>query len=122
MKLEIDDPKLLETLVDVLNSNGVVVMPCDTIYGLVGVPVSARGRISEIATNSPVQIADVEVNPGDYVLADGSGVVFIPSGLIDRVVETAEDIAKKEKAIVKKINEGFTVSKAMGEKYENMLK
>ena len=92
------------------------------IFGLVGVPVSARGRISEITTNNPVQIVDVEVNPGDYVLADGSGVVFIPSEIIEGVIETAEDIAKMENAIIKKIKEGSTVSKAMDQKYENMLK
>jgi len=92
------------------------------IYGLVGVPVSARGRISEIATNNPVRIVDVKVNPGDYVLADGSGVVFIPSEIIEGVIETAEDIAKMENAIIKKIKEGSTVSKAMDQKYENMLK
>jgi len=92
------------------------------IYGLVGVPVSARGRISEIATNNPVRIVDVEVNPGDYVLADGSGVVFIPSEIIEGVIETAEDIAKKEYEIIKKIKKGSTVSKAMDQKYENMLK
>lgn len=92
------------------------------IYGLVGVPVSARGRIEEISANEPIHIKDILVNPGDYVLADGSGVVFISSELINQAIETAEDIAKKEKTIVKKIQEGSTVSNAMDDKYENMLK
>lgn len=92
------------------------------IYGLVGVPVSARRRIEEISTNEPIHIKDILVNPGDYVLADGSGVVFISSELINQAIETAEDIAKKEKTIVKKIQEGSTVSNAMDDKYENMLK
>ncbi len=48
MKLEIDDPKLLETLVDVLDSNGVVVMPCDTIYGLVGVAPGTEDKIRSL--------------------------------------------------------------------------
>ncbi len=48
MKLEIDDPKLLETLVDVLNSNGVVVMPCDTIYGLVGIAPETEDKIRSL--------------------------------------------------------------------------
>jgi len=48
VKLEIDDPKLLETLVDVLNSNGVVVMPCDTIYGLVGIAPETEDKIRSL--------------------------------------------------------------------------
>ncbi len=92
------------------------------IYGLAGIPVSARGRIEETSTNEPIHIKNILVNPGDYVLADGSGVVFIPSELVDQVIETAEDISKKEKVIVRKIKEGSTVSKAMDQKYENMLK
>jgi L-threonylcarbamoyladenylate synthase len=48
VKLEIDDPKLLETLVGVLNSNGVAVMPCDTIYGLVGVAPGTENKIRSL--------------------------------------------------------------------------
>jgi len=48
VKLEIGDPKLLETLVDVLSSNGVVVMPCDTIYGLVGIAPETEGKIRSL--------------------------------------------------------------------------
>jgi L-threonylcarbamoyladenylate synthase len=48
VKLEIDNPKLLETLVDVLSSNGVVVMPCDTIYGLVGIAPGTEDKIRSL--------------------------------------------------------------------------
>lgn len=45
MKLEIDDPKLLDALVGVLQSAGVVIMPCDTIYGFVGIAPETEGKI-----------------------------------------------------------------------------
>ena len=48
MKLEIDDPKLFGALIDVLQSSGVVIMPCDTIYGLVGVAPDTEARIREL--------------------------------------------------------------------------
>jgi L-threonylcarbamoyladenylate synthase len=48
VKLEIDDPKLLENLVEALGSGGVVIMPCDTIYGLVGVVPDAERKIREL--------------------------------------------------------------------------
>ena len=48
MKQEIDDPKLLDALVEVLQSAGVVVMPCDTIYGFVGIAPQTEGRIREL--------------------------------------------------------------------------
>jgi L-threonylcarbamoyladenylate synthase len=48
VKLEVDDPKLLEVLVDVLQSTGVVIMPCDTIYGFVGVVPETGGKIREL--------------------------------------------------------------------------
>ena len=38
---------------------------------------TARGRIVEAATNAAITVGDVTVHPGDFVVADGSGVVFI---------------------------------------------
>jgi L-threonylcarbamoyladenylate synthase len=48
VRLEIDDPKLLDALVEVLQSTGVVIMPCDTIYGFVGVVPEAEVKIREL--------------------------------------------------------------------------
>jgi L-threonylcarbamoyladenylate synthase len=48
VRLEIDDPKLLDTLAEALQSAGVVIMPCDTIYGFVGVAPDTEGKIREL--------------------------------------------------------------------------
>jgi L-threonylcarbamoyladenylate synthase len=45
MLVQVDDPRLADLLVGALGSGGVVVMPCDTIYGLVGVAPDAEARI-----------------------------------------------------------------------------
>jgi L-threonylcarbamoyladenylate synthase len=44
----IDDPKLLEVLLEVLENAGVVIMPCDTIYGFVGIAPDTDGKIRKL--------------------------------------------------------------------------
>jgi L-threonylcarbamoyladenylate synthase len=48
VKVEIDDPKLLDTLAGVLENAGVVIMPCDTIYGFVGTAPDTDGKIRNL--------------------------------------------------------------------------
>ena len=83
---------------------------------------TARGRIVEVATNEPITVGDVEVNPGDYVVADGSGVVFIAAADIGRVLEAAEAIVAREEAMAQALREGTPISQVMGASYESMLK
>jgi 4-hydroxy-4-methyl-2-oxoglutarate aldolase len=83
---------------------------------------TARGRIVEVATNEPITVGDVEVNPGDYVVADGSGVVFIAAADIARVLESAETIVAREEAMAQALREGVPISQVMGASYESMLK
>ncbi len=83
---------------------------------------TARGRIVEVATNEPITVGDVEVNPGDYAVADGSGVVFIATADIARVLEAAEAIVAREEAMAQALREGIPISQVMGASYESMLK
>jgi 4-hydroxy-4-methyl-2-oxoglutarate aldolase len=92
------------------------------VYGRVAVPVTARGRIIEYDWNVPVEIAGVEVAPDDLVIADGSGVVFIPMGRAAEVVQLAATIAQREQLMAADVRAGKLVSQVMGANYENMLK
>ena len=83
---------------------------------------TARGRVVERATNSPVTAWGVTVNPGDYVIADASAVVFIAAVDIERVLDVAESIAAREARMAKAILAGVPISKVMGGDYESMLK
>jgi regulator of RNase E activity RraA len=83
---------------------------------------TARGRIVEVGTNVPVAVGDVLVSPGDYVIADGSAVVFVTQGDIERVLETAEAVANRERAMVDSLLEGTPIGQVMGASYETMLK
>ena len=83
---------------------------------------TARGRIREGATDVPITVGDVTVTPGDFVVADGSGVVFIAQSEVVRVVEAAEAIAARERAMVASLNQGTSIAVVMGQNYESMLR
>lgn len=83
------------------------------VFGRAVVPVSARGRIVQLAMDEPVDIAAVTVSPGDAVLADVNGVVFIQAGSLDRVVLLAERITARERQMADAILAGQPVTEVM---------
>jgi 4-hydroxy-4-methyl-2-oxoglutarate aldolase len=84
--------------------------------------LTARGRVVEKATNVPVCIGEIEVQPGDFAIADRSAVIFIPSAHIVPVLDTAEMIVARESAMMKALLDGVPISRVMGGNYEYMLK
>jgi 4-hydroxy-4-methyl-2-oxoglutarate aldolase len=48
------------------------------VFGRAAVQVTARGRIMQQSFNQEIAFAGVQVHPGDLVIADASGAVFIP--------------------------------------------
>ena len=83
---------------------------------------TARSRVAEAFTNQPVRIGEVTVCPGDFVIADASGVVFIAAADIERVLQAAEMIVGREAAMAQALRDGQPVSHVMGAAYEHMLK
>jgi 4-hydroxy-4-methyl-2-oxoglutarate aldolase len=92
------------------------------VFGRGATTLTARGRIVELANNQPIAVGDVNVKPGDYAIADSSGVVFIAAEEIERVLPAAEDIAAREAAMTKALLGGEPITKVMGANYENMLR
>ena len=84
-------------------------------------PVTARNRVSEVSTNEPVVIGGITVDPGDYALADGSGVAFIPKDRLKDVVETARGLLAVENGIRAALERGVPISAAMNETYETLV-
>jgi 4-hydroxy-4-methyl-2-oxoglutarate aldolase len=85
------------------------------------VPITARGRIVELDWDVPVTVCGVEVHPGAYLFADGSGVVVVPQDQIDTVLSMAERIAGKERQMAADVHNGVPVSQVMGKSYEVLL-
>jgi 4-hydroxy-4-methyl-2-oxoglutarate aldolase len=91
------------------------------VYALAAVPATARGRQAEVGWNTPVEIEGVPVAPGDLVVADGSGVVFVPAGRAADVVAAAERIAAREAAMAGRLRAGEPASAVLSADYEEML-
>jgi 4-hydroxy-4-methyl-2-oxoglutarate aldolase len=83
---------------------------------------TARARVAEEATDVPVEIGDVTVRPGDFVIADATSVVFVSAAEIARVLDVAEDIAAREAHMAAELRAGKPIGEVMGANYEHMLK
>lgn len=85
------------------------------VYARAAVPVTARGRLAERGSDVPVLFDGVLVHSGDLVLADGSGVVFVPAGRAEEVTETAERLTRRQEAMVAAIRAGESVVDVMSD-------
>jgi regulator of RNase E activity RraA len=92
------------------------------VYGRAAVQVTARGRIMQQSFNEEIQFAGAQVHPGDLVIADASGVVFIPRAREADVIAQAEALAGREAAMADAIRQGRSVLEVMESMgYESML-
>ncbi|MFV3127255.1 RraA family protein [Niveispirillum sp. KHB5.9] len=92
------------------------------VFARAPVPVTARGRVAEHDFNCPITIAGLAVAPGDWLVADGSGVVFIQAARLEEVITVAEDILARETLMARDIDAGVPIGDVMGANYEDMLK
>jgi regulator of RNase E activity RraA len=72
-------------------------------------PVTGKWRLETVEINGPIQIGEVRVAPGDLVVADDTGVCFIPRDVVLEVLEGAEKKAKAEEVRCKAIDDGIPV-------------
>jgi regulator of RNase E activity RraA len=91
------------------------------VFARGAVPATARGRVVEESWNLPIEINGIPVHPGDLVIADGSGVVFVPKSRAEDVLLASEAIAARERAMADAVESGKPVSQVMGGDYESML-
>ena len=86
------------------------------VYGRGVTMVSARNRVVQIAAGTPVQMAGVTVEEGDYVIADRCGTVFVPAAQIAQVLDLGERIARRQDAMVAAVRAGRPVAEVMHDK------
>ena len=72
-------------------------------------PVTGKWRLETVEINGEIQMGEVRVNPGDLVIADDTGVVFIPRADILKVLELCEKKKKAEDDRVDSISQGVPV-------------
>ena len=82
---------------------------CRDLQGLrrTGLPIFARGTtpasgtvLSRAPLNVPVTFGGLQVSPGDVVFGDDDGLVIAPPAQVSAALETAEAIARAERAIL----------------------
>jgi regulator of RNase E activity RraA len=83
------------------------------------VPATTVGRFKSVASNMPVKVGGITVNPGDLMVGDRDGVVVVPSGMIEKVLQVALDIEKREQEQTKLIREAKSLIKGL-EKYKRI--
>lgn len=74
-------------------------------------------RVSEV--NAPLRLQsedqDATIHPGDIIVGDLNGVVCIPQGLAEKVVELIPSQVEADEKVAKDIQSGRTVAEAMKE-------
>lgn len=86
------------------------------VYGRGVTMVSARNRVVQIVAGTPVQMAGVTVEEGDYVIADRCGTVFVPAAQIAQVLDLGERITRRQDAMVAAVRAGRPVAEVMHDK------
>jgi 4-hydroxy-4-methyl-2-oxoglutarate aldolase len=79
-------------------------------------PATGKWRLEAIEINGPVVICGVRVEPGDLVIADDTGVCFVPRDKIMEVLLFAEKKTKAEQDKCDQVDRGDSVSELAGAK------
>lgn len=72
-------------------------------------PITGKWRLESVQLNGPVKIAGIQVHPGDLVVADSTGVCFVPREQAAAVLERARQIDAGEAKRYKDIDAGVPV-------------
>ena len=73
-------------------------------------PVTGKWRIETVEINGDIEIAGVRVSPGDIVVADETGVCFVPIGQAREVLELALKKISHERVKCDAIDAGVSVA------------
>jgi 4-hydroxy-4-methyl-2-oxoglutarate aldolase len=79
-------------------------------------PMTGKWRVEAAEINGPVEICGVTVHPGDLVVADDSGVCFVPRDKIIDVLLFAERKTRSEQDKIEQVDNGASVPELAGAK------
>lgn len=86
------------------------------VFGRGVTMISARNRVVQIESGTRVEMAGVEVDQDDYVIADNCGTVFIPASRIEEVLDLGERIDSRQTSMVQEVRRGRPVAEVMHDK------
>lgn len=77
------------------------------------VPTTGRTRIRVVEIGGTVTVSGQRVATGDVIVADGTGIVCVPSDRADEVAQIAEALAADDEQASREIESGLTFAEAM---------
>lgn len=80
-------------------------------------PATGKWRGMSVEVNAPIAVADVAVVPGDLVVADETGVCFVPIALAEDVIARCEAIDQREAQMFADIDDGLPMADVIGRLY-----
>ena len=69
-------------------------------------PIDVVGKWAATALGQPIQIGEVTISTGDFVLADRDGIVVIPGDIAEQVIQETEEVLQRENLVRKAILQG----------------
>lgn len=76
------------------------------VYARGVLPVTAVGRMEDVAANVDIEIGGIRIQPGDIIFADLDGVVVIPQGAAAIVADMADELGRLERNFKQEILDG----------------
>lgn len=88
------------------------------VYARYRTPVQSIGRWKVIEDGVPAPmpgatVPDVEVTPGDLIVADSDGAIVVPAALAEQVLGRAEELGTREVQIRRELAGGLSLSEAL---------
>ena len=81
-------------------------------------PITGKWRCVTDSINTTVNVMGVVVNPGDLVVADETGVCFVPQDIIEDVLALCEATHSKEDDWVKRLDSGMSIPDLVNKIYQ----
>ncbi|MDR2544744.1 MAG: RraA family protein [Methanobrevibacter sp.] len=75
---------------------------------------NAGSALGQGTINKSIHLADHNINPGDFIFGDKSGVVLVPNALFGIVMKKVIDIKRNERNIREGIGKGINLSEIVG--------
>jgi regulator of RNase E activity RraA len=76
-------------------------------------PATSVGRMISVDKQIPVKCGEIMVHPGDYIVADADGVVVVPVGAADAVIDLLKKYDDKESKMIPIIEREKSMRKAL---------
>ena len=81
-------------------------------------PITGKWRMQTVEINGTVQVAGIQVHPGDLVCADEAGIAFVPRSRAAEILEAARKIDAGDTRRKADIDRGASVAELMTRQYK----